>query len=206
MKYLHLFPGTLLMIFITSCKPSSFNKSLSTKDKTSISIYQNGAEKVIVPGQTSVDLKRDPFSIRFFNRAYNGEAQEFNSTQVAALLSKEELAMVKSGIRTENVPFFAPGSGMAPASSGAYDLLIFNNYGHHYLFYENENSKRVLLLKDYGEYKKLEFSISTLLIKGEEMSVESNDLDEFYLVIFTDRNLNKTIEAEELYKLILKFE
>ncbi len=206
MKYLHLFLGTLLMIFIAGCKPSSLNKSLSARDKTSISIYQNGAEKVIAPGQTSVDLKRDPFSIRFFNKAYNGEAQEFNSTQVAALLSKEELAMVKSGIRTEDVSFFAPGSGMAPASSGAYDLLIFNNYGHHYLFYENENSKRVTFLEDHGDYKKLEFPINNLLVDNEEVAMENIALNEFYLVIFTDRNLNKVIETEELYKLTVKLE
>ena len=82
---------------------------------------------------------------------------------------------IKVGMKTQDLPCFELGSGMAPDVSGKYESLIFNNSGHHYLIYENSDSKRLNLLKTEKEYQKLEFEINRLYFDNKDISMKETE-------------------------------
>jgi len=93
---------------------------------------------------------------------------------------------------------------MAPAKSGKYESLIFNNRGHHYTFYENRKSNRLKLIDDSGNLLKLEFEINSLYYNNKKVKMENTELKEFYIAFLIDRNLNGIIDNGELNKLTIK--
>lgn len=198
----------LVLIYLPTlhaCKTSKNNNSLSEKEKNKIFVYQNNEEQVIPDQSATIALKREKFSIRYYNKKYNSKTEEFYAARVAAFTDESELTSLKTQMRAEEVPFFAPGSGMAPSQAGNYDFIIFNNYGHHYLIYENKSSKRVKLLKNLGEFKKLEFEINGFYIDGNKVELANTTMEEIHLAIYIDQNLNDIIDEDELHLLTIQF-
>lgn len=191
-----------IIILAQSCKSP---KKQKVESKTSeIILYQNGNEKIIPKGAKTIEVNKDKFSLRFYNKKYNSETEKYYATQIGAFLDLNELEKIKIGMKTQDLPCFELGSGMAPDISGKYESLIFNNSGHHYLIYENSNSKRLNLINDGKEYRKLEFEINRLYLNNIDISMKETELSSFYLAILIDENLNGIIDKNELTKLIIE--
>lgn len=198
-----LFLLSSVLILTQSCHVLKSKKSVSSNKFDEIYLYQNG-EKILV-GDT-ITVTPEKFSFQFYNKKYKPEKQAFYAIQLASFLDIKELEKVKIGQKTAEVPFLEPGSGMAPHASGQYEALFLNRFGHHYLFYQNADKRRLNLIKTQGEQLQLEFVIKTLSIDGKEEQISETDVNEFYVVIFIDRNLNKIIDERELSKLTIQLQ
>jgi hypothetical protein len=206
MKALRLiFLLTFIITLTHVCKTLKNPTSKSEKDvDVAFFVFQDDREILINNDAEAVELERAEFSLRFYNKRYNPEEKGFYSTQIAAFLNKSELDKIKFGMSKSELAFFEPGSGMAPAKSGKYEMLIFKSSGHHYTFYEDSESKRLKLLDESGELLKLEFEIAALYLNGEEVQMEDTNLSEFYTAVLIDRNLNGIIDKGELLKLTVQ--
>lgn len=180
---------------------SSFKK-IQCHDNN-VSIFQDGKETV-VNNNDEVLIRKNIFTVRFSNKAYNSSTEKFYAAQVAAFIEKSELQKIQVGMETKDIPCFEPGSGMASNSFG-YDELIFNNSGHHYLYYENKSDRRVNLISEKKGILRLAFPIEKFMINKAYFKISDLKLKEFYLAIFIDNNLNAIIDNGELTKLTIKF-
>lgn len=171
---------------------------------TQLTVFQNGAEHPINNFSESIEIDRRDFSFRFYNKKYDSENKKFYAAQIAAFSDKSEMDKLKIGLAKSDIPCFEPGSGMAPDESGKYESLIFNNSAHHYVLYENAESKRANLLKDSGELIRLEFEIKSLSYHNKDVKMAETDLKEFYIAFLIDKNLNGIIDTGELNKLTIK--
>lgn len=201
-----LYLSLILFGFIISpsCSPS---KNVNKEDSISfhyVSFFQNDVETILKKKTQTIEIEKHPFALRFYNKRYNPEAKEFYAAQVAAFRDKSDLDQVNVGMLKSDVASFRPGTGMAPGENGKYESLIFDNAAHHYLVYENTDSKRLDLLDKSGEFLKLEFKINGFFMNKKEIKMTDTEIEEFYLAILIDRNLNDTIEEGELTKLTIR--
>ncbi|QDO94907.1 hypothetical protein FNB79_13330 [Formosa sediminum] len=191
----------ILLVFTTqACKSVKTNKD---NFKTKLSVFQNESEIPIKTASKTVNLNKAPFSLRFYNKAYNLENNLLYAARIAAFRDKSEFDKVKIGIATQYLPCFASGSGIAANRSGSYEHLYFMNDGHHYTMYKDSTSKRLKLLSESDSLLHLEFEINSLVYDDKTMSMENTDLSQFYLAVFIDKNLNGIIDKGELNKLTI---
>jgi hypothetical protein len=161
-------------------------------------IYQNGEERLI---KGEIKLTKSKFSIRFYNYAYLDKSR-YNA-RLRVTQYKRDFKKIKIGAITNdlsNVPF-SDGWGIAAPSTG-YERLWFMENGFHYLIYKNEVDRRLTLVDKVDEWLKLDFEINNFTIdKGGSLNIiEDILIDQFYLAIYIDRNLNNTIDKGELFK------
>ncbi|MCU4158225.1 ankyrin repeat domain-containing protein [Carboxylicivirga sp. A043] len=167
-------------------------------------VYQNGQKQLLYASQSVVDVEREAFSLRFLNRKYVGDRQQFYSMRIAAFLSESQIPDIYSGIPEDSLSCFGPGTGMASAQTGEYEVLNFNSNAHHYLFYLDERSKRLKLLSEKGELLNLEFEMDSLGFWGHTEAMSQVRLSEFYLLLYKDVNLNKRVDQGEWSKVTVR--
>jgi hypothetical protein len=189
-----------VMIFIGCGDPRQTGTPVST-----IYLYQYGQESVIPADSDVVRVQRANFSLRFYNHRYDPANNLFYAARVAVFRSPEIPDRIIAGINAEDTPCFAGGTGMAPGTGNRYDVLFFNDYGHHYLYYDS-GSNRLNLVGDDGAYIKLEFPVTGLFFDGNEYRMDNPGIDRFYLVLYVDRDLDGIIGPDELRKLEIQFE
>ena len=146
----------------------------------------------------SITIDRKPFSLRYFCKQYDEAGEKFYSAQIAVLENEADLKAVKMGAQSATIPFFEPGTGMAPGTNGMYDTMVISNAANHYLTYENDTAKRTYLVTKGKDDLELEWKISAVTYQGKDLSFSALPLDHFYFVIFIDHNLNQIIDAGEL--------
>jgi len=179
--------------------------TISTINTNRIIIYQDGKENQIVTGEQHFTIKRNDFSIRFYNKKYTSQTGKYHAAQIAVLTDKEALQNINVGMDTSETTCFSPGTGMAAPREGYGGSIIIKNHGHHYLFYQDEEEKRVNLIGEKGELFKLEFLVNSVYENKKKIMLEDKpSLNEIYLAILIDRNSNEIIDKEELTKLTLK--
>lgn len=184
-----------ILTITIACKSLKSNKN----NHNSILLYQNGKETVIAKVD-QITIKKNNFSLRFYNKMYNPKTKEFYAAQIAAFLEPKQLETAKIGMKINDVIYFGPGSGMATHRSGKYECIFFK-YGHHYLMYNNESDKRLNLLKSENELHKFEFEINSIKFKDKEVSLSETTISTLYFAILIDRNLNGIIDENELTKM-----
>lgn len=191
--------GIGILILTQSCKSSKASLASNNDNIKSLYFHQNEKEKVI--DSEAITIAREKFAIRFFNKKYNAENKEYYAARIVALLKTSELDVIKTGMRLANMPRFSEGTAMA-GKIGGYENLIFSNDGHHYLYYENAINRRLNLVKEGDLYQKLGFEIRGFLFyeNGTKIPISESKLNEFYLAILIDRNLNGIIDDGELRK------
>lgn len=187
-----------------ACKLLKTGKTSKNSFNTQLTVFQNGSEINIIKPSESIEIERDEFALRFYNKKYDSKNKKLYSAQIAAFTNKSEFDKLKTGLTKKDLPYFKLGSGMAPDRSGKYESLIFNNNGHHYITYENSESKRLNLLEESNGLLKLEFEISTLYYDSKKVNMTKTELKEFYLAFLIDKNLNGIIDNGELNKLTIK--
>lgn len=171
----------------------------------STTIFQNGKETV-VKNETEITLLRENFSIRFYCKPYNSQRNEYYAAQIAAFNDKTEFAKVKTGLSTKDIACYSLGSGMAPDKSGVYEALIIDHQAHHFLFYENEKSRTTNLMARENGLLRLEFAVEKIRFDQKSVKLAKFPLDEIYLAIFIDLNLNSIIDPDELTKVTVKLQ
>lgn len=172
-------------------------------DNREVTITQQGKTTVLTEEENELVLKKEAFTIGFFNKAYGDEA-DF-ATAIAAFPEDEPLSRVHSGIAVEEVPYLAAGTGMSATDTG-YTALFYNPEGHHYLYYQDEQHKRVQLVARKGDWLQLSWTVSAVNTDNEERTFAAAGLENLYLVIFTDADRNGYIDEGELRKLSIRFE
>lgn len=187
-----------------ACKSSKVKEEANESFKTQLTVFQNGTEFPVKYTSAPIDIEKSEFSLRFYNKKYDSENKQFYSTQIAAFTDKSEFDKIKVGLSKTDLSCFEPGSGMATNRSGKYEVLIFNNNGHHYTFYENPDSKRLNLLDDSGKVMKFEFEINSVYHNDKVVKMTETDLSEFYIALLIDKNLDGIIDQGELNKLTIE--
>ena len=200
-------------IFLYSCQTTQtlitgYANLLIAEDQP-IYIYQSRKEQRITKKADTINLKKKSFSIRSYNRVR--DLNNYNTTQIAVFLTDSNFKKITTGVPTKNTPCFSPGTGYAMHVDGSDKYFLFetdNSPGHHYLYYENLNSRRLNLIEDLGDLLKLEFEVNQFHIRNldntiTEIPISNTDIEKFYLAIFMDYNLNDTIDVGELHKLTI---
>ena len=173
-------------------------------------IFQSGEEQTVPVYQGVVTIKRDAFSIRFFNKKYNEKKNKSYDVRLAGFLKKHEWGKIESGLEIEKSSFFQDGSAYAITQEGNYNGFFFSDEddylgGSHHLVYGHPDIKTASLLKKEGEYFKLEFKIESLFLKGKLVRIADTSLSEFYIVFLNDINLDGIADEDELTKVVIKF-
>ena len=207
----------LIIILLYSCQTSqsltTANSDVSTNQKNTIYIYQNGEERAIKKKSETIELDKNSFSIRFYNHAYH--STKYNATQIAVFLTNREFEKIHTGLAIKNIPCFAPGTGYAMYGDGSDKDLLFetdlDRPGHHYLYYKNATNRRLNLIDEWEDLLKLEFEVNEFCIRNPDNSItttpiSSTNITEFFMAILIDRNLNDTIDFGELHTLTINFQ
>ena len=150
-------------------------------------------------------LERRPFSIRYHNKKYDSENSLFYSTRVAILSNPKDTITLQNEKNIDNIKFFEPGSGIAPGFNNLYDTIYINNSGNHYLTYENEKDKSVNLLSENNEFHEFEWKIFAANFKNKNLQFNELKLSTLFFVFLNDKNLNKTLDNDELKIVVVKF-
>jgi hypothetical protein len=191
----------ILFFGIVVCSSFQVVEKEKTKDLyKNVSFVQDTRETLLSAGNNRIELNKDDFSIRYYNKAYDGDNGYFHATQIAAFANKQEWDKINVGKLKSELSCFEPGSGMAPDESGRYESLIFNESGHHYLVYSDQENTGLTLLGKWQNYLKLEFLVNSLFLNEMEMKMTDATLKNFYIAIVIDRNLNDRIDPDELTK------
>lgn len=191
-------------VCIPSCGVSKKSTGADHKSYEAVYLFQDGKEQRVYSNSV-VTVNRDKFSIRFFNQKYDAQGREYHAAKIAAFLDPEELNKIEVGMDTRDLPCFEPGSGIAAYFDRQYECLFFNHAGHHYVYYEDAEHRRLDLIQEGEVYHKLEFQVDELWFnRTKESSMKETDLSEFYLAILIDRNLDEIIDPGELTKLTIK--
>ncbi len=187
-------------IFLASC---SGTKKMASKSKiTDVFLLQNG-QTIKLQSNDQQTIAKAPFALRFYCQRYTKDA--YHAVQIAALRDQSAFDKVSVGMPMEELANFGPASGLAGTSEG-YDALYLNDYGHHYLYYENEQNRRLLLLDKEGENLFLEFHVPKFFFGDKLYEIADAPISTVYLVIFIDRNADGIMDSGELTKLTLHLE
>ncbi len=153
----------------------------------------------------TIFLERKPFSIHFFNKKYDSENSLFYSMKVAVLSNPKDTLILTYEKNIDKISFFEPGTGMSPGYSNMYDTIFISNEGHHYITYESESDKRAYRISEKNNKLELEWKILAVNYKEKYLLFNELKLSTLYFVLLNDKNLNGTIDKDELNIVIAKF-
>lgn len=185
--------------------PTSLLQSISDSIDISnlgIEIIQGDKEYPINNQQAEININKNAFTIRF---NLTKKAQFFH---IAALLDENTFNQEIANISCDIIPYLSPGTGYAGYQDKPYDSMYIskNEHGQHYIYYENEKSRRADLLENKGDYYRLEWKINKITIIPNfnyrlEYDIKDVPLNSLYLVLFMDDNLNEIVDPGEFVKL-----
>jgi len=187
MKHIHLF---LVMLMLLA-------GIVTGQSQSSVTFIQGEKSQAVNNSRGLVTLNREGFSIRYFCKRYNGKTKKFYSAQVAILTNPIDTSLFRIGKSTEENPYFAMGTGMAPGENGFYESVFITSEGHHYLYYASEKDKRVSLISKTKKLLELEWKIKGAYAGGDEIAFTDLRFSILYLVIFIDNDLNNRIGLNE---------
>jgi len=194
MKHRHCIASLILVLLFTI----SLSAHSQSKDYTVISFVQNDSSKTVNKATDSVLLAREPFSVVYYGKRYDSQKEKYHALHVAVLKDAADTLMLALGKNIKDVPYFEPGTGMAPGANGLYDNIVIANDAHHYLYYENEAERRVSRISVAYDLLELEWRISGVWSDDQEITFQQLKFPALYFVFFADRNLNEIIDANEL--------
>ncbi len=164
-----------------------------------ITIYQNGIE--VVGRDNIFYMDTAAFSIHFYNKMYDADNNKFYAARLVAEYSEDQIPTIKPGLSINSIPCFMPGTGLAANASYGYTSLTMSSTAHHYLYYQDEEHKRVNKIGEKKGYSLFEFSTDSLNFWGEYESMQQTKVSQFYLALLIDRNLNGMVDEGE-YQII----
>ena len=193
----------IIMLFV-ACSVSKKNIK-AKKNKSGNTVTLNG--KSVNSRNGELIISRDSISLEFDILPYNSETKELHVAQIAATSDDSNLKYFQEGPITNNNPFYSPtGTWIVPSHNNTYNCMYVGNSGHHYIYYESESDKRATLIKKYKNGKvRLKWSVNCFSIDKKDIQINNSIIDQLYLMVFIDQNLNDIIEKGEYSLFKIKF-
>lgn len=201
----------LSILVLGSCKTKQVATETETPNTSPhisypVSIVQKDQETIIKNENQTLQLKADEFSIRFFNKKYDYENNQPYAAQIALFTEKEILNNISVGMDKEMISYFRIGTGIAASRENRYDEIYIDPKIHHYITYDPvEENKRADLISKKGDMLHLDFPVLALYMNDTTIPMNEIEMNQLYLIILIDINLNSIIDNGELTKVILKF-
>jgi hypothetical protein len=189
---------SLILFFTTICL-------FSQEQTNKLSFLQDDIQTQLNKKTETVFLKRKLFSVRFMNEKYDEETSQFHSMKVAILSNPKDTLILATEKEIDLIPFFAPGSGMAPGVNNMYDTIFITNNGSHYIIYDGEDDNRAYLISKENQTLELEWKILAANYKDKFFQLDKLKLSTLYFVLLIDKNLNDIIDENELNIVIVTF-
>jgi len=204
-KYsLQLFAFALIAFVLQSCSTLKISESKYSDNCSTVYVFQNGIEVPIHSNSDTIQITKSKFTLRFYNKRYDSENKSFYATRIAAFYDTSNIPEMKTVMTIDSLDCFKPVTGLAATKNGGYESLHFNSNAHHYLYYQNEDSKRVNSIALSGDLHKLEFEIDSLNFMGHFTAMSEIQVGEFYLLLFSDRNNNRIVDEGEYKRLTIR--
>lgn len=146
-------------------------------------------------------LQRRRFSLRFPLRAYS------DAVQYAARIAIADHRTVFDGVRVGRTfddfshPF-SMGKGLAAHQDG-YHSIVLNHDAHHYLMHDpaDPDAQRAKLLERLPDGRmECAFEIVNVLREQEDIPLQDVGLSKLYVAVLIDDDLDRTIDARELFR------
>ncbi len=156
---------------------------------------------------STITLKKKAFTIQFQLQPYNSDQKLFYSLRATGSTDSSIFDHIKVNQALNDVPFFGPGTGMAPSATGKYESLILNPNANHYIIYDPANVKdqRADSIGAGDGILNLTWTIENVIFDRNVYPVEQMDIDTIYLCILIDSNINKVIDENEYKRIKLIF-
>jgi len=204
-KYsLHLIAFALIAFLLQSCSTLNISENKHPDNYQTVYVFQKGIEVPILAHSDTLEIDKSKFALRFYHKRFDAENKQFYATRLAAFYDVSQYPAIEMGISIDSLACFKAGTGMATAKNGSYESLQFNSQAHHYLFYQNEENKRVNLIDSLGDMHKLEFEIDSLNFMGDVTAMSKTQVNEFYLLLVTDGNNNRIVDKGEYKRLTIR--
>lgn len=163
-----------------------------------INFVQEDVQHSITNENSSLTLKKLPFSVMFENTFYNTKKELLNALKVAVIDNVNDLQNIEEGMPVHLIPYFENGTGFSADENGLYSSVIVNSYGHHYLLYENEDKKSIEFVSKKGTVGTFKWDVHRFYINEKDYPIERIPNQTLYFVFLTDFNNNNIIDTDEL--------
>ena len=218
MKILKLITVLIIVIGLTQCTktPRKENEDISKTQlavvqnenveifKTQLTVCQNGKEIEIDQFSKTIEIAREKFSLKFYNKKNDSGNKNLYVARLAVFKDKSEFDKIEQGKSKSDVPCFRKGTELAADRNDKYETLYLDNEGHHYLTYTNSCNNRVNLLGELNGLLKLEFEINGFYLDNKDVKMADIKFNEFYIAFLIDKNFNGIIDEGELNKISIK--
>ncbi len=166
---------------------------------------KQGDESVLIdqPKQ-SITLKKDTFSLQFWNKAYQPKKNQFYAAQ--AVIISQDIPDHFEGLSLDEVSYFEPGTGFAADSDQNLSYPFFSNEGHQYLYYTSEKDRRIDKIKKHENGNIYNWTIKGLWMDEENYNWETIVTDSIHILFFIDTNQNDVMDKGEYFIIDIIFE
>ncbi len=169
-------------------------------------ILQGGKTIELTKTLSEITVKKQAFSIEFNSLASDLERRRFYATQIAISKNKEDLEYLILGKYISEIPFFKPGTGSAVRGPYEFYSLYEGKYGiHQYIVYEKEGEQRAKLISEKDNILRLKSDVNAIKMNGEIIPLNKLDVNELYLMLVSDRNLNGILDEGEYQTINIHF-
>jgi hypothetical protein len=199
----YFFSYALLVIGLFTGSNDSYAQKVNFRN--SVSIVQGNKTFQFSNLFDSVKLNRDSFAIIFQSKKYNEKKKKWFATQIAAITCDSCVTTLKPGQPIEAIPFFSEGTGLAAEDFG-YQNLFIDNEAHHYITYTDQKDRRAEYISENGDYVKLRWNISLAYYNDLDVEFSKLPVNQLYLVLINDDNLNKVADEDEMLIVLVSFE
>lgn len=187
---------------------NTFSVADPAQDLTNLGlkIIQDGKEFVIQSTEQNINLTKDKFEIIFNLKKDDDIAQKYYAARIVADVDPDIFKQFEVDKKFEEIPSLAIGTSMAGPKDAPYNCIFFDDQAHHYIFYNNEDEKRVNLISKEEDILQVGFDIENYCMQDFEINISNSNFEEIFMVFFIDKNLNEIVEDGEFFKLKITFE
>lgn len=166
---------------------------------------KQGDESILIDqAEQSITLKKDAFSIQFWNKAYQPKKNQFYAAQ--AVIISQDIQDHFEGLSTDEVPYLASGTGFAAESNQNLSYPFYSNEGHQYLYYTSEKDRRIDKVKKHNNGNIYNWTIKGLWMDEEDYDWKTIVTESIHLLFFIDSNQNDVMDKGEYFIIHIAFE
>lgn len=166
-------------------------------------IRQNNKDYVIDIKNKKIELIKSPFSIVFNNKKWDPNNLKLYSATIVFLSDYEIYNNIKVNTSVSSVSCLESGNLISGGHS-PFESFQIGDVGYN-LIYENQYSTKLNLLKSENGIYTLELPVINFSKNDKLIELKNLNENKLYLVFFIDRNLNRFIDENELFKCEINF-
>lgn len=173
-----------------------------------VTIVQDKNKYDIVKDTQIIKISKAKFKIVFNSFGYT-DLKSY-ATQIDAFTDAKGISMIHPGVKINDIPYFAGGTGLAGFQSKQYECMYIDTglgQNHYIIYSEKGKDKRAALESKSGDTLRLSWKIKKYAIDPtKEKSMKKLDSKYLYLVILNDFNLDGIVEEGEYAIVKIEFE